>query len=81
MFASVVEAVQCATEIQQEISSQDSDRPNPHRMRFRIGINLGDVLVDALLGHGAKHAIPSQAALVRPPRHRSIAADKHGSRP
>ena len=45
-FASVVEAVQCAAEIQQEISSQDSDRPNAHRMRFRIGINLGDVLVD-----------------------------------
>jgi adenylate cyclase len=45
-FASVVEAVQCASEIQQEISSQDSDRPNSHRMRFRIGINLGDVLVD-----------------------------------
>ena len=45
-FASVVEAVQCAAEIQQEISSQDSDRPNADRMRFRIGINLGDVLVD-----------------------------------
>jgi adenylate cyclase len=45
-FASVVEAVQCAAEIQQEISYQDSDRPNAHRMRFRIGINLGDVLVD-----------------------------------
>jgi adenylate cyclase len=45
-FASVVEAVQCAAEIQQEISSQDSDRPDAHRMRFRIGINLGDVLVD-----------------------------------
>jgi len=45
-FASVVEAVQCAAEIQQEISGQDSDRPNAHRMRFRIGVNLGDVLVD-----------------------------------
>src|ERR1700739_110455 len=45
-FASVVEAVQCAVEIQQEISSQDSDPPDAHRMRFRIGINLGDVVVD-----------------------------------
>jgi adenylate cyclase len=45
-FASVVEAVQCAAEIQQEISTQDSDRPDAQRMRFRIGINLGDVLVD-----------------------------------
>jgi adenylate cyclase len=45
-FASVVEAVQCAAEIQQEIATQESDRSNAHRMRFRIGINLGDVLVD-----------------------------------
>jgi len=45
-FASVVEAVQCAVEIQQEISNQDSDLPHADRMRFRIGINLGDVMVD-----------------------------------
>jgi adenylate cyclase len=45
-FASVVEAVQCAVEIQQEISSQDLDPPRPDRMQFRIGINLGDVMVD-----------------------------------
>jgi adenylate cyclase len=45
-FASVVEAVQCAVEIQQEISKQESDPPHAHRMRFRIGINLGDVMVD-----------------------------------
>lgn len=45
-FASVVEAVQCAVEIQQEISNQDPDLPREHRMRFRIGINLGDVMVD-----------------------------------
>ena len=45
-FASVVEAVQCAVEIQQEISNQESDPPHAHRMRFRIGVNLGDVMVD-----------------------------------
>jgi len=45
-FASVVEAVQCAVEIQQEISNQDPDPPQAHRMRFRIGINLGDVMVE-----------------------------------
>jgi adenylate cyclase len=45
-FASVVEAVQCAVEIQQEISSQEPDPPQMHRMRFRIGINLGDVMVE-----------------------------------
>src|SRR3974390_598185 len=45
-FASVVEAVQCAVEIQQEISSQQSDHPDAHPMRFRLGINLGAVIVD-----------------------------------
>ena len=45
-FASVVEAVQCAVEIQQEISNQEPDPSSAHAMRFRIGINLGDVVVD-----------------------------------
>jgi adenylate cyclase len=45
-FASVVEAVQCAVEIQQEIANQPSDQPDAERMRFRIGINLGDVMVE-----------------------------------
>jgi len=45
-FASVVEAVQCAVEIQQEVSNQEQDSPDAQRMRFRIGINLGDVMVE-----------------------------------
>jgi adenylate cyclase len=57
-FASVVEAVQCAVEIQQEISNQDSDPPHADRMRFRIGINLGDVMVDGsdIFGDGVNIA-------------------------
>ena len=45
-FGSVVEAVQCATEIQQELAGLDSDRLDSERLLFRIGINLGDVMVD-----------------------------------
>jgi adenylate cyclase len=45
-FASVVEAVQCAIEIQQEVSNRESDPPQVNPMQFRIGINLGDVMVD-----------------------------------
>ena len=57
-FPSVVEAVQCAVEIQQEISNQDSDPPHAHQMRFRIGINLGDVMVDGsdIFGDGVNIA-------------------------
>src|ERR1700746_529141 len=36
-FASVVEAVQCAVEIQQEVSSQTSNSPDVNQMQFRIG--------------------------------------------
>jgi len=45
-FPSVVEAVQCAVETQRELSGQDPHLPDAQRMRFRIGINLGDVMVD-----------------------------------
>jgi adenylate cyclase len=45
-FPSVVEAVQCAIETQQELSAQDPHLPEAQRMQFRIGINLGDVMVD-----------------------------------
>jgi adenylate cyclase len=57
-FASVVEAVQCAVEIQQEISNQDPNPPQALRMRFRIGINLGDVMVEGsdLYGDGVNIA-------------------------
>ncbi len=57
-FASVVEAVQCAVEIQQEISKQEQDPPQALQMRFRIGINLGDVMVDGsdIFGDGVNIA-------------------------
>jgi adenylate cyclase len=45
-FASVVEAVQCAVEIQHELSAHNDDRPEAERMQYRIGINLGDVMLD-----------------------------------
>jgi adenylate cyclase len=50
--------VQCAVEIQQEISDQESDPPHAHQMRFRIGINLGDVMVDGsdIFGDGVNIA-------------------------
>jgi TolB-like protein/Tfp pilus assembly protein PilF len=45
-FASVVDAVQCAVEIQQELRNRNIDLPPERRMEFRIGINLGDVIVE-----------------------------------
>jgi adenylate cyclase len=57
-FMSVVEAVQCAVETQQEISGHNGGLPEPRRMRFRIGIHLGDVMVegDDVYGDGVNIA-------------------------
>jgi adenylate cyclase len=44
-FPSVVEAVQCAIEIQQELAGRNRSLPDARRMAFRIGINLGDVML------------------------------------
>jgi len=43
-FGSVVDAVNCAVEIQKKISILNSDLPNERRMQFRIGVNLGDIV-------------------------------------
>jgi adenylate cyclase len=43
-FSSVVDAVQCAVEIQREIQGRNEGVPEDRRMEFRIGVNLGDVL-------------------------------------
>ncbi len=45
-FASVVNAVQCAVEIQTTLKAENASIPAKRRMEFRIGVNLGDVMVD-----------------------------------
>lgn len=57
-FASVVEAVQCAVETQQEVSSYNGALPSGQQMRFRIGLNLGDVMEegDDVYGDGVNVA-------------------------
>jgi class 3 adenylate cyclase/Tfp pilus assembly protein PilF len=43
-FASVVDAVQCAVEIQRELAERNAELPEEHKMKFRMGVNLGDVV-------------------------------------
>ena len=45
-FASVVDAVRCAVEIQRAMAERNSNRPENRRVEFRIGINLGDVVAE-----------------------------------
>ena len=62
-FASPVEAVRCAVEIQCDIEERNADVSEDRRMRFRIGVNLGDVMVegDNLFGEGVNVAARLEA--------------------
>ena len=53
-FGSVVDAVQCAVEIQQVIKAKNTDLPDNRKMELRVGINLGDVIEegDRIYGDG-----------------------------
>ena len=57
-FASVVDAVQCAVEIQKELKTRNAELPENRRMEFRIGVNLGDVVEeeDKIYGDGVNVA-------------------------
>jgi class 3 adenylate cyclase len=43
-FASAVDSIKCAAEIQRELFKQNAGLPENRKMRFRIGLNLGDVV-------------------------------------
>src|SRR5262249_46014765 len=45
-FASVVDAVCCAAEVQRGMIDRDTEMPDERRIRFRIGVNLGDVIAE-----------------------------------
>ena len=57
-FSSAVEAVRCAVEIQEALKTRNDALPDNSRMHFRVGVNLGDVVVknDDLLGDGVNVA-------------------------
>src|ERR1700684_2445961 len=51
-FASVVEAVNCAVDIQTLLKAENESIPPQRRMEFRIGVNLGDVMVEGAQIYG-----------------------------
>ena len=57
-FASAVNAVQCAVELQKDMAAANSDLPEERRVHLRVGINLGDVMVEGgdLYGDGVNVA-------------------------
>ena len=58
-FPSIIEAIRCAVEIQNEIAERNSSVPEKQQMQFRIGVNLGDVIAEDnnLYGTGVNVAV------------------------
>jgi adenylate cyclase len=63
-FPSVVESVRSAIDVQNELAGHNAARPDETQMRFRIGINLGDIMVegDDIYGDGVNIAARLQTA-------------------
>jgi adenylate cyclase len=62
-FPSVVDAVRCAVEVQRGMVDREPEVPEERRIRFRIGINLGDVIVEEhdIFGDGVNVAARLEA--------------------
>ena len=62
-FAGAVEAVRCTVEIQHHIRAENNDVPEDHQVRYRIGINIGDIVVedDDIYGDGVNLAARLEA--------------------
>jgi adenylate cyclase len=58
-FASVVDAVRCADDVQRGMAEQNTDVPQGKRIEFRIGIHLGDIIIadDDIFGDGVNIAV------------------------
>jgi TolB-like protein/class 3 adenylate cyclase len=62
-FPSVIEAVQCAVEVQRAMQDRNKDIPADRRIEFRVGINLGDIIIDGddIYGDGVNVAARLEA--------------------
>ena len=62
-FASVVDAVRCAVAVQRDLAERNTDIPAERRIEFRIGINLGDIIIDEndIFGDGVNIAARLEA--------------------
>ncbi len=58
-FGSVVDAVRCALDVQRGMAKRNADVPQEKRIEFRIGINLGDIIIDRgdIFGDGVNVAV------------------------
>src|SRR5438067_4808955 len=57
-FASVVDALRCAVEVQRGMAERNAEVPQEKRIEFRVGINVGDIIIDGgdIFGNGVNVA-------------------------
>lgn len=72
-FASAVDAARCSVEVQRAMAAQNADDPQDARIEFRIGVHLGDIIIDdndilatASTSLRVWRALPSRAAFAYP---------------
>ena len=72
-FPSVVDAVECAVAVQAVMAKRNEEVPADRRMLFRIGVNLGDILIegDDILGDGVPASPPTHQRFMTPPKNSS----------
>ena len=78
-FASVVEAVNCAVDIQTGLKAENESIPPERRMEFRIGVNLGDVMVEGEQIYGDGVNVAARLESLAEPG--GICISRHGPRP
>jgi TolB-like protein/class 3 adenylate cyclase len=66
-FASVVDAVRCAVDVQREMALRNADVPSDRRIEFRIGINLGDIIKDGRDVYGDGVNVAARLEALAPP--------------
>jgi adenylate cyclase len=77
-FGSVVDAVRCALDVQRIIRTRNAGLPRDRRIEFRIGVNVGDVIVapDGIYSHGVN--VAARLESLAPPGGICISADAWG---
>ena len=76
-FASVVDAVKCAVELQDKIEAANAELPEDRKMQFRIGVNLGDVIHDGEQVYGDGVNIAARIETLAEPGKVSISRNVH----
>src|ERR1700687_2437906 len=76
-FVSVVKAVNCAVDIQTALKAENEKLPPERRMEFRIGVNLGDVMVDGEQIYGDGVNVAARLEMLPDPRGLCISRTVH----